>query len=181
MLAKPLDLVGGRYENTSTTWRDGRQYGGTGLLFCGYLCGILPVLRLLIVSYIIIASYAVGYSGQFKLPRIVRTGSPIHRALGKVNVVLHGCAVAISLTLPPLTDFHGVPFISYLSALFVAVSLAVYRWHPLSLAVLLFRPQGKRGKPLAEQDRTRWPYVWLCAAGYVLMLIYIQTIFRSYW
>jgi hypothetical protein len=137
--------------------------------------------RVLIVSYIVIVAYAVGYSGQFKLPRIVRPGSPIHRSLGRVNLVLHGCAIAIALTLPPLTDFKGIAILSYLSALFVAASLAIYRWRPLSLYVIVFHPQGKRGNPKAEQTRTPWPYVWLCSAGYILMLIYIQTIFGRYW
>lgn len=141
----------------------------------------MSVIKLLIVSYIVVVGYAVGYSGQFRLPTIIRPGFPIHRFLGKVNVLLHGCAVAMALTLPPLTDFHGIASLSYLSALFVAASLAIYRWRPLGIHTILFHPQGKHGKPLAEQNRTRWPYVWLCSSGYILMLIYIQTIFGSYW
>ncbi len=137
--------------------------------------------KVLIVSYIVIVTYAVGYSGQFKLPMIVRPGTPIHRFLGTVNLVLHGCAIAIALTLPSLTDFQGIAILSYLSALFVAVSVAIYRWRPLSLYVIVLRPQGKHGKPKAEQAHTPWPYVWLCSAGYILMLIYIQTIFGRYW
>jgi len=139
------------------------------------------VTRALIISYIVIVAYAVGYSGKFRLPTIVRPGTLIHRSLGRVNLVLHGCAIAIALTLPPLTDFQGIATLSYLSALFVAASIALYRWRPLSLYVTVFHSQGKRGKPKAEQTRTAWPYLWLCSAGYILMLIYIQTIFGRYW
>ncbi len=173
--------VWGRYEKTSAIRRNRSRHGPTGRCFCDIPWKILRLIRLLIVSYIVIVGYAVGYSGQFKLPTIIRPGFPIHRFLGKVNLVLHGCAIAIALALPPLTNFQGTTALTYLSALFVAVSLAIYRWRPLSLYVLLFRPQGKRGKPLAEQAHTRWPYVLLCTVGYILMLIYIQTIFGSYW
>lgn len=142
---------------------------------------MLSLTRVLIVSYIVIVTYAVGYSGQFRLPMIVRPGTPIHRFLGKVNLVLHGCAIAIALAFPPLTNFQGIAILSYLSAFFVGASLAVYRWRPLSLDVIVLRPEGKRAKPKTEQLRSPWPYVWLCSAGYILMLIYIQTIFGHYW
>jgi hypothetical protein len=139
------------------------------------------MIKVLMVSYFILIAYAIGYSGQFKLPRIVRPGTTIYSILGKANLVLHGVGVVISVTLPPLTGFNGAPVLSYLSALLVTISLALYRWRPLSLRVRLFRPGGKRGKPLSEQEHTRWPYVWICGAGYCVMLVYIQTIFKIFW
>lgn len=88
------------------------------VIFCDIPRKILPVIRLLIFPCIVISGYAegyaVGYSEQFKVPTIIRPGFPVHRFLGKVNLVLHGCAIAMALTLPPLTDFRGITSLSYL-------------------------------------------------------------------
>jgi hypothetical protein len=136
------------------------------------------VTKILIFSFFGMVGYAVGYGGQFGLA-FLRKGSRYHRVLGRINLVLHIAVVLIALVLPPLTRFTGMPVLAYLSAALVMGSLFLYPLNPLSLRVRLFPAEGKRAKTFAERERSRWPYVWTCGTGYVVMLGYIWTIFPT--
>jgi hypothetical protein len=82
-------------------------------------------------------------------------------------------AAVIALILPSLTRFAGMPMFAYLAAALIVTSLFLYRLQPLGLRVRIAHAGGQRAKPLAEQERTRWPYALTCAIGYLIMLAYI--------
>lgn len=138
----------------------------------------LYVVWILIGLFWACLTYAVGYSGQFRLP--IRKGSPLHVSLGKINLALHGLAIVVALLLPFVTGFAGVPLLAYLAAALVVASLFLYPLQPLGLHVRIVHAGGRRAKSLAEQEKTRWPYVWTCGIGYVVMLLYIWTILPLY-
>lgn len=123
-------------------------------------------------------TYAIGYSGQFRLP--IRKGSPLHVSLGKINLALHGLATVVALVLPFVTGFAGVPLLAYLAAALIVFSLLLYPLQPLGLHVRIVHAGGRRAKPLAEQEKTRWPYVWTCGTGYVVIVLYVWTILPLY-
>ena len=100
--------------------------------------------------------------------------------LRRINVALHIVALAIALVLPSLSRFAGTPIMAYLAAALIITSLFLYRLKPLGLRVRVAHAGGKRAKPLAEQERTRWPYALTCGLGYLVMLAYIWTIVGIY-
>ena len=138
------------------------------------------MIKILIGSFFGSVGYAIGYSGQFGLVFLKR-GSLLHKVLGRINLAFHCVAVVIALILPSLTRFAGMPIFAYLAAALIVTSLFLYRLQPLGLRVRIAHAGGQRAKPLAEQERTRWPYAWTCAIGYLIMLAYIWTIAPSYW
>lgn len=137
------------------------------------------MIKVLIGSFFGSIGYAIGYSGRFKLP--IKRGSLSHRVLGRINLAFHGLVVVTALVLPSLTRFTGSPIFAYLAAALIVTSLFLYRLQPLGLRVRIAHAGGQRAKPFAEQERTRWPYAWTCAIGYIVMLAYIWTIAPIYW
>lgn len=137
------------------------------------------MIRALIFAFIVTVSYAVTYSGRFTLP--IKRGSTLDRVYGRINIAGHIVTVVVAMVLPLLTNFVGLPFIAYLAASLIACSLLLYRLRPISLRVRFFPAEGKRAKPLAEQERTRWPYAWTCGIGYLAMVAYVGAIAPVYW
>jgi hypothetical protein len=135
---------------------------------------MLYMVRILVALFWGCFTYAIGYSGNFRLP--IRRGSPLHVVLGRNNLALHGLTVLIALVLPFVTLFAGASMLAFLAASLVVTSLFLYPLQPLGLHVRFVHAGGRRSKPLAEQEKTRWPYAWTCGIGYVVMLIYIWTI-----
>lgn len=137
------------------------------------------VVKILIGSFFGSFGYAIGYSGRFKLP--IKRGSMMHTVLGRINLAFHGLTVVSALALPALTSFAGGPTFAYLAAALIVTSLFLYPLQPLGLRVRIANAGGQRAKPLAEQERTRWPYASTCGIGYVVMLVYVWTIAPIYW
>ncbi|WP_156144153.1 hypothetical protein [Sinomonas humi] len=140
---------------------------------------MLSMSKALVVCYLGIVAYAIGYSGRFKLPVVIPPGSPRHKFLGRVNLALHGFAIVVSISLPLASGFAGSPILSYSSGALVAVSLPLRRWKPLTPSARFVWDRGRRGKPLPEGERSTWPYALICGTGYAVMLVYIQTIFGA--
>ncbi len=139
------------------------------------------MIKILIGAFLGMVGYSLGFSGRFGIPSIIRRGSRIETVVRRINVAFHVAAVAIALVLPPLTLFIGAPIFAYLAAALIVTSLFLYRLQPLGLRVSVTNAGGQRAKPLAEQERTRWPYAWTCGIGYAIMLAYIWTIAPIYW
>ena len=143
------------------------------------LQGTALISQILILIFFGAFGYAVGYSGRFKLV-FIKPGSRMHLVLGRINVAYHVIAAVIAVALPPLTGFAGAPLLAYITATLIIGSLFMYRLKPLSLHIRLFPAGGKRAKPLAEQERTRWPYALTCGIGYIVMLAYVWTLAPGY-
>lgn len=137
------------------------------------------MIKILIASFVFIFAYGIGYLGRFKYP--IKRGSLAETVYRRINVAFHIVAVIIALLLPPLTSFAGPAIFAYVAAALIVTSLFLYRLQPLGLRVRIAHAGGQRAKPLAEQERTRWPYAWACGIGYVVMLAYIWTIAPIYW
>lgn len=137
------------------------------------------MIRALIFAFIVTVSYAVTYSGRFTLP--IKRGSTLDRVYGRINIAGHVVTIVVAVVLPLLTNFVGMPFLAYLAASLIVCSLLLYRLRPISLRVRIAPAGGKRAKPLAEQERSRWPYAWTCGFGYIAMVAYVWTIAPVYW
>lgn len=137
------------------------------------------MIKILIGSFFGIVAYAIAYSGRFKFP--IKRDSLAETVYRRINLALHVVAAVIALLLPPLTRFTGAPVLAYLGGAVIIASLLLYRLMPLTLHARIVNAGGQRAKPLAEQERTRWPYAWTCGTGYIVMLAYIWTIAPIYW
>jgi len=133
----------------------------------------------LIVLFWGVVDYVYGYSRRFGLV-FMRKRSRYHRDLGRISLALYGVVVGIAFALPPLTVISGRPLLAYLAATLTVASLFLYRLTLLSLRVRLAPAGGKRAKPIAEQERTRWPYAWTCGVGYLVLYAYACTILPAY-
>jgi hypothetical protein len=87
----------------------------------------------------------------------------------------------ISLLLPPMTGFYGVPALAYASAGVLILSLPLFSLKVPYPVNDLSPARGTRAKPLSEQQRaSMWPFSVAWTTGYLLAGCYVWTIYRRY-
>ncbi|WP_120521921.1 hypothetical protein [Arthrobacter celericrescens] len=131
--------------------------------------------RFLILLSIVLIAASVAVAGRFRLP--LKENSRIDVFFQRLQLLGIVIAAVAELALPLATGWLGVPALAYTAAALHIASLTVYR---VKLpAVQGIRPRTTGSHSVNERDlrRTRWPYQTLFAVGYVVLLIYIFTIY----
>lgn len=117
-------------------------------------------------------------TGRFRYP-IVR-GSRLDRIFGAINIAANITVAAVGPLLVMATGFAGLPVLAFAGTGSIVAGLALYPLKATRLDLLVLRAGGLRAKPVAEQEKTRWPYQLSYGAGYALTVAYVWSI-RALW
>jgi hypothetical protein len=136
------------------------------------------MIRIMILVTFLIFGYALGWSGRFRL--VLKSGSTTERVLETIHLGLMGLLAVFMFALPPMTDFQGRPELAYSSGAVLITALALFNLKTKSLILSLSPASGSRAKPVPEQRRTKWPYSFAWATGYILAAWYVATIYAKF-
>ena len=140
--------------------------------------GVELVGRFLIWLSIVLIAASLATAGRFRFP--VKEGSRTDVFFQRLQLLGVVIAAVVELVLPAATGWRGLPVLAYTAAALHLASLAVYRVR--LRAVQGIRPGTTGSHSVNEQDlrRTRWPYQTLFAVGYMILLVYVFTVYRFF-
>ena len=128
----------------------------------------------LFLVVMVACGYSVVYRGRFRYA-VVR-GSMLDRVFGWINIAANITVAVVGPSLVMATGFVGLPVLAFAGTGSIVAGLVLYPLKAARLDLLVLRPGGLRAKPLAEQEKTRWPYQLSYGAGYVLTAVYVSSI-----
>lgn len=134
--------------------------------------------RFLIILAIVLVAASLSIAGRHRFH--IKEGSRTDHLFEQLQFVGNVAAIGLELLLPIVTGFLGLPLLAYAAAAFQLLAVTSVRVELPPIRTL--RP-GTSGKHSVDKDhlrRTRWPYQTAFALGYVLLLVYVATIFGMY-
>jgi hypothetical protein len=126
-----------------------------------------------ILAFVLIAA-SVAAAGRFRYP--VKEGTRADLFFERLQLSGNFLALAVEMALPIVTDFVGVPALSFIAGGFQLAAIIAYRVQLPAIRPVRASTSGRHSVNEVSLRRTRWPYQTLFALGYIILLAYLFSI-----
>jgi hypothetical protein len=132
--------------------------------------------QFLLTFAVILISMSLVTAGRFRFP--LEPGSKLDNFFVHLQLVGNILAVVTAALLPIVTEYRGIPALSFIAAILVVAALAIYQVKLPSIWNTERTTAAKHSVDAESLVRTRWPYRTLFAVGYFVLLAYVFTVPR---